>query len=102
KALIDRMLQKRLEQDAATQAATAEVERKRREIDEFCRLVLFQFQQTVVAPLKEFMDEFNRAYAGKAATFSNRISGTSADVRINMPGGANISLQFQVLLESAF
>ena len=102
KTLIDKMLQKRLEQDAATQAATAEAERKRKVIDEFRHLVLFQFQQTFVAPLREFIDQFNRAYAGKGATFSDHIAPASADVRINMPGGATISLQFQVLLESAF
>ena len=102
KTLIDRMLQKRLEEDAATQAATAEAERKQKEVDEFCRLVLFQFQQTIVASLKEFIDEFNRAYAGKGVTFSDRIAETSANVRINLPGGASVSLEFQVLLESAF
>jgi hypothetical protein len=96
------MLQKRLEEDAATQAATAKAERKQKEVDEFCRLVLFQFQQTIVASLKEFIDEFNRAYAGKGATFSDRIAETSANVRINLPGGASVSLEFQVLLESAF
>ena len=64
--------------------------------------MLFEFQQTFVPPLREFVDQFNRAYAGKAATFSDHIAATSADVRINMPGGATISLQFQVILESAF
>jgi serine/threonine protein kinase len=102
KSLIDKMLSKRLERDAATQAAAAEAQRKQKDVDEFCKLVTFQFQQTFIPPLREFIDEFNRAYARSPARISDSADTRSVQLSIWMPGGATISLQFQVVLDSAF
>jgi serine/threonine protein kinase len=101
-ALIEKMLEKRLAADAATQAATAAKERKEKEIADFRRVVMFQYEQSIVAPLRAFIEQFNSVYARTSAGFHNHSSEVSAQMRINMPSGASISLEFQVLLENAF
>jgi hypothetical protein len=96
------MLTKRLEHDSANQAAAAEKERKTQQRNEFCRVVLFQFQQTIIEPLVEFVDEFNRNYSGARAVASPIVNYSNASLQINMPSGKSLAINFYVLLEETF
>jgi hypothetical protein len=102
KRLIEVMLQKRLEHDTAKQAAAAERERKDKERDEFCKLVLFQFKQAIVEPLEEFISDFNQQYSGVSAVISSSADGLSGRFNVSMPSGGSIAGQFYVLLEETF
>ncbi|HTQ51695.1 MAG TPA: serine/threonine-protein kinase [Candidatus Acidoferrales bacterium] len=104
--LVEKMLQSRLKQDSATQAAEAAERQKKDEIAQFCKLVLSQAREFLVSPLQKLVAEFNRKYPGAKA----RESGTileghrfeQFDYGIIFPSGKGIVLAFVVLLEKDF
>jgi len=100
--LVEQMLHQRLEQDTAAQAAAAEAARKAQERAEFERIVVFQCQQSLITPVREFVAEFNTQYVGRPATFSQQVDAAGARFNIGMPSGARIEFSFHPLLESAF
>ncbi len=100
--LVEVMLQKRLEQDSAAQAAAAEAERKRKERDDFCEVVLLQVQQQVIEPLIAFIDNFNQHYPGEWISASPGSDEKSALLYLSMPSGARIAVNFHVTLEEEF
>ena len=102
-SIVQVMLQKRLEQDSAAQAAEAQRRREQDEMDQFCKLIISQAERSIVSPLKELITDFNRRYAGrKAYESSNRRSDTGIDYKINFPSQKSISFQFEVLLKHNF
>lgn len=100
--LVEIMLQKRLEQDSAAQAAAAEAERKEKERHDFCKVVTLQVQQQVIEPLVAFVEDFNQHYSGEGISASPGLNETSALLYLSMPSGARIGFNFYVALEEAF
>ena len=106
------MIKKRLEADTAAQAARSEADQKAKERQDFCKLVLSQFDQTVLPPLESLIDDFNAEYAGEKASFSQsggtlgekmaRATLTKTGAQIHFPGGSRIQLSFCVCLEEDF
>lgn len=105
------MIKRRLEADTAAQAARSEADRKAKERQDFCKLVLSQFEQTILPPLESLIDAFNAGYAGEKASFSRRgatlgemARGTPTETgaQIHFPGGSSVQLSFRVCLEEDF
>jgi eukaryotic-like serine/threonine-protein kinase len=65
--IVERMLESRLRQDTATQAAEAERQRKANERAKFCKLVLSQARNEIVTPIEGMISQFNQKYPGTKA-----------------------------------
>ncbi len=102
--LVEKMLQKRLQQDTAAQAAEAEERRKKDAFAQHCKLVLSQVEQVAVKPLIELVAEFNRQYPGNKATehYEKPPGGTHFQYSVGFPSMRGVSILFQVLLERDF
>lgn len=102
--LVEKMLQKRLQQDTATQAAEAEERRIKDVFAQHCKLVLSQVEQSAVSPLMELVAEFNRQYPGNKAweNYERPVGGTHLRYEIGFPSNRGIEIMFQILLERDF
>ena len=102
--LVEKMLQKRLQQDSAVQAAEAEDHRKRDAFSQHCKLVLSQAEKVTVLPLMELVAEFNRQYPGNKASehYDKTPGGTHINYSVGFPSQKGAVVFFQVLLEKDF
>jgi serine/threonine protein kinase len=102
--IVEKMLQKRLQQDSAAQAAEAEERRKKDAFAQHCKLVLSQVEKVAVLPLIELVAEFNRQYPGNKAheNYEKIPGGTHFNYSIGFPSQRGINVFFQVLLERDF
>lgn len=102
-SLIDGMLKRRLEQDSAAQAFEAKERQKKDEKAQFCKLVLSQATATLVAPLAELVDQFNREYSGqKASLAADDANATRFRCAILFPSARSVTIEFRVLLDEHF
>jgi hypothetical protein len=102
--LVEKMLQKRLQQDTAIQAAEAEDRRKRDAFAQHCKLVLSQAEKVAVLPLLELVAEFNRQYPGNKAheNYEKPPGATHFNYSVGFPSQRGVNVFFQVLLERDF
>jgi len=103
--IINSMLSTRLDKDNATSKKQLEEERKRKEDEDFCKIVKYQFKKDIYAPISEFIDTFNSQYAnGKIiiGRFDTRDYQYKISVNIKLVSGKNINLKVEPILESNF
>jgi len=109
--VVDAMIKRRLEADTAAQALQAEESRREQDRHDFCKLVLSQFQQTVVTPIRSLVDDFNRDYAGPKVSFSEQgiTIGQAmmqitkdATIQVRFPSGQSVSVRFRVCMKEDF
>ena len=103
--IINSMLNTRLEHDNANSKKQLEVEHKRKEEQDFCKLVKYQFKKDIYVPICEFIDSFNSQYPNGKISIDKFDIGNyknSIDVNLKLVSGKNINLRVEPILESNF
>ena len=102
-ALLEAMLKRRLQQDTSAQSAAAEQSRKAKERLQFCKLVISQIEPTIIKPIQELIDEFNRHYSSAKASISEGSSNDKqTSYQLYFPSGNRVEIVFRVCLEEDF
>jgi eukaryotic-like serine/threonine-protein kinase len=100
-ALIDGMLKKRLDVQAAAQSAQLEAAKKAKENREFCERVMFQFRQSVAQPIAEFLEQFNAVSANEKIRFHQSETPECGAYTI-YGAGVQAKMEFRPLIEDEF
>jgi eukaryotic-like serine/threonine-protein kinase len=100
--LIAGMMKKRIEADAAAQAARLKKEKEEQDQRDFGNLVIAQAHEAIIRPLEEFFADFNSQYAGGKIVTSLQRSEASLALSIRLPTAASAKIEFQALLESQY
>jgi serine/threonine protein kinase len=103
--IINSMLKTRLEKDNAISKKQLEEERKRKEEEDFCKIVKYQFKKDIYAPVCELIDTFNSQYPnGKISIDKFEINNYKKSINVNLKlvTGKSIYLKVEPILESDF
>jgi len=98
---IDLLLRKRLEKDHEIKQARLEKEKRQNEIEEFRKLVAYQYEKSIFEPLKEFISEFNAKYEGRKIEIS-RIVRREISCSITLISGESIVITIKELIDEDF
>jgi len=61
--ILNSMIKKRLEKDSEIKEQRLEKEKRKRDIEEYKKIVSYQFNKNVLEPIKEFIDQYNDSYS---------------------------------------
>lgn len=103
--ILNTMVNNRLAKDNLESQKILEEERKRREDEDFCKLVEYQFKTDIYKPIYELIDTFNKSYPqGKIIiTPEERISRHELiEVKINLISRKVIDIKLKPILEKDF
>lgn len=101
-SLVAAMLQRRLQQDVAAEAAESKNRQEIAQQASFCKLVISQAQQALISPLERLILEFNDNYAGAKTKITGSSDTTGLSYRIFLPSGKTFTIDFRVLLDTDF
>jgi len=104
--ILRNMVANRVAKDNSESQKRLEVEKKKHEEEEFCKLVRYQFSNDVYNPLKEFIDTFNNLYPNKNISLTpfsiGNLKNLQIDVDIKLVSGEYILIKLVPILESNF
>jgi len=95
---IDSLLKKRLEKDHQIKEGIFERVKRQNEIEEYYKLVAYQYQKNIYEPLKKFIDEFNDKYEGRSISITQSTYGST----ITLISGENITITVEPLIDENF
>lgn len=98
--LIDTMLKRRLDKDAEIKTVELKAQKRQAEIDEFKKLVMFQFKKDILEPLQDLIIEFNASYLGNKK-ITIQYDGKNKCV-INLISDMLLILEFRELIDEDF
>lgn len=104
-AIINTMVNNRLAKDNFESKKKLEEERKRKEDEDFCKLVKYQFTKDIYNPIQEFIDTFNKSYPQGEITITSedRISVDEyIEMEINLISRKTICIKLKPILEKDF
>ncbi len=103
--MINMMLANRIAKDTDESIKHLEEVRKKKQEEEFCKLVKYQFNNDIYIPLKSFIDEFNSKYPNKNISitpFSIESTSQNINIDIQLLSGEYILIKLVPILESDF
>jgi len=102
-SIIDNLISERVQKDAAIQRKITEREIRSKEINDLCKSVNYQFENSIFSPLKKFISDFNSNYPNGDIQISrnNGISNT-INSSIVLVSGATISIVLNVVIDEDF
>ena len=104
--ILNNMIVNRVAKDNAESQRKLELEKKKQEEEEFCKLVRYQLSQDIYNPLKEFINAFNNAYPNKNISLTpfniENLRNLQIDIDIKLVSGNYIIIKLVPILESNF
>jgi len=98
--LIENLLKKRLDKDSKIKEEQLNREKRQKEIEEFRNLVKYQFEESILKPLKSFIEEFNRKYSG--GKIQIRPDPVENRYTITLLSGASLVIHIRALIDEDF
>lgn len=99
-SIIDEALTIRLERIKKNEEKRLEEERKQKEIDDYINVIKYQFTETVINPLLEFSEEFNKKAGNNL--FTTRITNDGFRLTFGVSGSADVVISLVPILERDF
>ncbi|MFQ5639197.1 MAG: serine/threonine-protein kinase [bacterium] len=98
--IVDELLRKRLQKDSEIDEEKLKREKRKKEIEEFNKIIHYQLRTEIIEPLQDFVEEFNSKYQGRKI----HLHVPDFDFRFSMllPSGDNIELRIKPILEEDF
>ncbi len=100
RALIDAALKKRQERVKAVEQKQLAQREKQEEEDRYIQLINYQFNDEIINPLKDFIDDFN-THAGEDI-LSSRVSSDGLSLFVSNSRTADVELMVKPILEQDF
>lgn len=94
-------------EDSARQQREAALKQQQKEKEDFLKLICSQFEQTIIAPISEFVERVNLRYAGKdKLTFSSNTGFTPNQTtfgrKLTIPPNNFLTIKLEAILEDNF
>ena len=94
-------------EDIVRQEHEATLRKEKKEKEEFLKLIFFQFEQTIITPIIEFVEKINLQYAGKdKLTFPKNQyvapEQTTLFWKLNIPPNNYVTINFEAILKENF
>ncbi|MBN1467212.1 MAG: serine/threonine protein kinase [Fusobacteriaceae bacterium] len=102
KKIIDSMLNTQLNKDIRIQEERSKEERRKKEDADFCKLVEYQYNKSILSNIKEFIKNFNFKYTNGNIRLESKNYGISIENTIELISGHYITIELVPLLECNF
>ncbi|WP_277668556.1 hypothetical protein [Caproiciproducens galactitolivorans] len=106
--LVDRAVLKRLSKDLSKQIQETEKDKRKRNINDFCRMIESQTESVIYLPLSQFVDQFNIKYSGNRMQIyrhtqtTQNILGEEIHIQIELPSEETVIIEIQTVLEENY
>ncbi len=101
--VIEAMLKNRLAKDNSDNQKELEEKKQKKQEEDFCKLINYQFKKDILNPIEQFIENFNKLYPqGKVnVAYSDRLY-MSNRIKISLISGRSIEVVLEPIIERNF